>query len=142
MFARVRTVQAILGSAGRSRPVRKSDLARGCRVVVATENSIYSIEVLEDSTYSVRGGWFDRQGLSPARISISGCTWGGTVIKNDIVAACGLHLEFGNRVVTSRIRAVQVIRDGVPEGADLKPVAGRDLFRHCYGPKWERASAG
>ena len=80
MIARFRTVNAILGSAGLARPVRKADLTRGSRVVVATENSIYSIEVLEDSTYSVRGGWFDRQGLSPARISIAGCTWGGTLV--------------------------------------------------------------
>ena len=28
----------------------------------------------------------------------------------DIVAACGLHLEFGNRVVTSRIRQFNVVR--------------------------------
>ena len=31
---------------------------------------------------------------------------GGRVIKNDIVAACGLHLEFGNKVVTSRIKKI------------------------------------
>lgn len=142
MIARVRTVQAILGSAGRSRPVRKADLSRGSRVVVATENSVYSIEVLEDATYSVRGGWFDRQGLSPARISIAGCTWGGTVIKNDIVAACGLHLEFGNRVVTSRIRAVHVIREGEPDDRALRPLAGHELFLHCYGPRSGTASAG
>lgn len=136
MIARFRTVNAILGSAGLARPVRKADLTRGSRVVVATENSVYSIEVLEDSTYSVRGGWFDRQGLSPARISIAGCTWGGTVIKNDIVAACGLHLEFGNRVVTTRIREVHVIRDAAPDGRGLVPADSRELILACYGPRY------
>ncbi|MGH9363697.1 MAG: hypothetical protein ACRD1B_00305 [Thermoanaerobaculia bacterium] len=136
MIARFRTVNAILGSARLSHPVRKADLTRGSRVVVATENSVYSIEVLEDSTYSVRGGWFDRQGLSPARISIAGCTWGGTVIKNDIVAACGLHLEFGNRVVTTRIREIHVIRDSAPDSRGLVPADSRELLLACYGTRY------
>ena len=75
--------------------VRKADLRRGDQLLVATENSIYSICVLEDATYSISGGWFDTQGISPVRTSIAGCTWGGTAIKQDIVAACGLRLEFG-----------------------------------------------
>ena len=141
VFARYRTVNAILGHAGLCSPVRKADLCRGSRVVVCTENSVYSIEVLEDATYSVRGGWFDRNGLSGIRISIAGCTWGGTVIKNDIVAACGLHLEFGNRVVTSRIREVRVIQEGSNDRG-LRPVEPRELFLNCYGPRSEIASAG
>lgn len=142
LIARFRTVNAILGQAGLCSPVRKADLCCGSRVVVSTQNSVYSIDVLEDATYCVRGGWFDRHGLSPIRISITGCTWGGTVIKNDIVAACGLHLEFGNRVVTSRIREVRVIRQGAADGRDLRPVESRELFLNCYGPRWETASAG
>ncbi|MGH9368714.1 MAG: hypothetical protein ACRD3M_13690 [Thermoanaerobaculia bacterium] len=109
---------------------------------VETENSIYEISVLEDASYSISGGWFDRQGLSPVRLSIAGCTWGGTVIENDIVAACGLHLEFGNRVVTSRIREVHVMRDGVPESRGLQPAHSCELYLACYGPRWETASAG
>ncbi len=90
--------------------VRKADLELGDQGLVTTKNSIYSIHVLQEDLYSVSGGWFDRQGLSPARIAINGCTWGGRAIKWDIVAARGLHLEFGNRVVTSRISTFQVIR--------------------------------
>jgi hypothetical protein len=137
-----RTVNAILGQARLCHPVRKAELNCGTRVVVTTENSVYSIDVLEDATYSVRGGWFDRHRLSPVRISIAGCTWGGSVIKNDIVAACGLHLEFGNRVVTSRIREVHVIRGGIRESRGLRPVDSRELFLNCYGPRWSAASAG
>ena len=139
MIARFRTVNAILEQASATRPARRMDLGRGDYVVVTTENSVYSIEVLEDATYCVRGGWFDRQKLSPVTTSIAGCTWGGSVIKNDIVAACGLHLEFGNRLLTSRIREVLVIRAG--SGLGLRPLHSRELLRDCYGPRWESVSA-
>jgi hypothetical protein len=142
VIARLRTVNAILDQVGRAQSVRKADLRCGDRLRVATENSVYSIHVLDDATYSISGGWFDRQGLSPVRTSIAGCTWGGSVIKNDIVAACGLHLEFGNRVVTSRIREVHVIRDGERESRGLRPVEGRELLAACYGPSWDTSSAG
>lgn len=139
---RLRTVNAILEQVPRCQSVRKTDLRRGDRLRVETENSVYDISVLEDATYSISGGWFDRQGISPVRISIAGCTWGGTVIKNDIVAACGLHLEFGNRVVTSRIREVHVIRDGVNANRELPPARSRDLQVACYGARWETTSTG
>ena len=134
MIARLRTVNAILDRVGDLESVRKADLHSGDRVLVATENSVYSIHVLGDSTYSIRGGWFDRQGLSPVTISIAGCTWGGTAIKNDIVAACGLHLEFGNRVVTSRIREVRVIRGETGEDLRLLSLDNQELLTACYGP--------
>jgi hypothetical protein len=139
MIASFRTVNAILEQAQLSQPVRKSDLEEGDSVLVTTENSIYSIQALGNATYCVRGGWFDRQKLSPVQTSIAGCTWGGSVIKNDIVAACGLHLEFGNRVLSSRIREVLVIR--ARSGHGLRPVHSRELFLNCYGPRWESVSA-
>ena len=133
MIARARTVNAILAHGRLSQPVQKSELRRGDRVVVATENSVYCINVLGDSTYSVWGGWFDRQGVSPVRLSISGCTWGGSVIKQDIVAACGLRLEFGNRVVTSRIQAIRVIRRKPTDDQRLRPADSHELLVACYG---------
>jgi hypothetical protein len=90
--------------------VRKKDLQSGDRVLVTTRNSHYTIWVLGDGLYRVSGGWFDRQGISPLRVAINGCTWGGSAIKSDIVAACGLRLEFGNTVLTTRIREICVIR--------------------------------
>jgi hypothetical protein len=140
LIGRFRTVNAILDQVGVSQPARKHELGAGDYVVVTTENSIYSIEVLENSTYLVRGGWFDRQRMSPVRLSIAGCTWGGSVIKNDIVAACGLHLEFGNRLLTSRIRDVLVIRAG-QENPPLRPVHSPELLAGCYGMRWESISA-
>ena len=139
MIASFRTVNAILEQSQVSRPVRKADLKEGDSVLVTTENSIYSIQALGGGTYRVRGGWFDRQRLSPVLTSIAGCTWGGTVIKNDIVAACGLHLEFGNRVLSSRIREVLVISAGPGHG--LRPVHSRELVLGCYGARWESVLA-
>ena len=107
-----RTLGAILRSAEGLGAVPKSDLEFGDLVLVTTAHSIYSIYALGGDRYSVSGGWFDRHGLSPMETEITGCTWGGSVIKWDIMAACGLHLEFGNGVVTSPIRSVQVIRSG------------------------------
>ena len=98
--------------AGRSREVRKAELHSGDWVQVRTANSIYSIRVLEEGIYSVSGGWFDRRGLSPLKTTITGCRWDRRALKPDIVAACGLHLEFGNGVVTSRIQEIAVTRFG------------------------------
>jgi hypothetical protein len=141
VIALARTVNAVLDQVGRIELVRKADLRCGDQLLVITENSVYLIQVHGDATYSISGGWFDHQGLSPARISISGCTWGGSVIKCDIVAACGLRLEFGNRVVTSRIREVRLVRDG---GAprEVFPPPTRQLLVSCYGPDWRSSSAG
>jgi hypothetical protein len=84
----------------------KSSLEIGDTIILKTINSVYLIKVLEEDRYAVSGGWFDKTNLSPATLTIRGCTWGGSVIKNDIVAACGLHLEFGNKVVKSRITKI------------------------------------
>jgi hypothetical protein len=86
--------------------VYKADLHPGDWVIVKTHNSIYRLHAEKDGFYQVTGGWFDSQGISPARLKITGCTWGGSVIKMDIVAACGLCLEFSNRVVTSPIQKI------------------------------------
>ena len=133
MIARVRTVDAILDQVGRFEAIRKADLRCGDRVLVVTENSIYCIHVEEEGSYSVSGGWFDRNGISPVTLTISGCTWGGTAIKRDLVAARGLRLEFGNRVVTSPIRDVQVIRGEARVLNGMRAISTADLFRACYG---------
>ncbi len=105
-----RTLGAIVDNVDRLEAVYKSDLEFGDRLVVTTRNSTYSIHAFEEGVYTVTGGWFDLNGLSPTKIKINGCTWGGHAIKEDILAACGLHLEFENSVVTSRILQFQVIR--------------------------------
>lgn len=104
-----RTLNAIVDQIGSLDAVYKSDLEIGDRLVVTTRNSTYYIDSFQHGRYTVSGGWFDRHGLTPADIAINGCTWGGHAIKEDLLAACGLHLEFENSVVTSRILQFQVI---------------------------------
>ncbi len=107
-----RTLGAIVKQTDQLAAVRKNDLRFGDRVVVTTRNSTYFIHVLKNGQYAISGGWVDKKGLSPLRTHINGCTWGGSAIMIDIVSACGLHMEFGNRVVTSRIRQFNVVRSG------------------------------
>ena len=79
-------------------------------VFVKTKNSLYRIRVLGDGFYEASGGWFDKKRRSPMKVRIAGCSWGGSIIKTGIVAAPGLFLEFGNRLVTTPIKVVIVMR--------------------------------
>lgn len=107
-------LEAITAQADRIEGVRKAELRYGDWVLVRTRNSLYSICALGNGLYLVSGGWFDRTGASPATTTINGCTWGGSAIKSDLVAGRGLFLEFGNRVVTTRIQQVRLIRSDGP----------------------------
>ncbi len=107
--SKCRTLDAIVNQAGRLEAVFKSDLRIGDRLVVTTRNSTYYIDAYQHGVYTVSGGWFDHHGLSPVTLAINGCTWGGHAIKEDILAARDLHMEFENNVVTSRILRFQVI---------------------------------
>ena len=111
----IMSLDAVARRAERLEGVRRTDVRIGDWVIVETRNSSYWILGLGDGRYSVCGGWFDRRGLSPATITINGCTWGGSAILTDLIAGPGLFLEFGNRVVTTRIRQVRLIRaEGPP----------------------------
>jgi hypothetical protein len=90
--------------------VYKKDLRFGDLVLITSENSEYYIYVLECGSYLVMGGWFDRKRLSPAVTRITGCTWGGSIIKTDVIASCGLYVEFSNGLRTSGIQKVVVCR--------------------------------
>jgi len=141
MRTAVRTLSGILRHAEINGVVRKAELRRGDCVVVATENSVYAISVEGNSTYRVRGGWFDRQGTTPVETSINGCTWGGRVIQTGIVAGLGLRLEFSNRVVTSPIREFRVIRAD-PEERPGERLAGDDrALLSGWGIRWEAENA-
>lgn len=105
------SLERVAEQASHLKQVHKSNLQFGDLVLITTRNSVYFILILDGDFCLVSGGWFDRKGLSPMKTSIAGCTWGGSIIKIDILAACGLHLEFGNRVVTTAIQKVDVIRN-------------------------------
>ena len=106
------SLDKIVDGAVQLKQVRKEELQFGDMVLVTTRNSDYSVSVLGNGYYIVSGGWFSRRGRSPMKVAIIGCTWGGSIIKVDTLAACGLRMEFGNRVITTTIRRVQVIRSG------------------------------
>jgi hypothetical protein len=89
--------------------VKKKEIEKGDIVYVKTLNSIYALGVQEEGLYDVSGGWFATHGIERLRIGINGCTWGGSAIKTDIIAACGLMLEFSNRLKTSSIEKIFVI---------------------------------
>lgn len=92
--------------------ILKTSLRPGDCLVVKTCNSLYTITILPEGQCLASGGWFDRKGLSPARVRINGCTWGGSAIKGDVAAAKGLCLEFGNRLLTSPITRAFVFPNG------------------------------
>lgn len=79
-------------------------------VYVRTFNSLYSLRALADGSFEAAGGWFDKHGISPVVIRINGCTYGGSMINITAVAACGLCIEFSNRVRTSSIRKIVILR--------------------------------
>jgi hypothetical protein len=105
-----RALDVLVAAMDRLPAVLRTDMRSGDWLVVRTRNSVYSLCLLEDGTYSVAGGWFDRNGTSPQRVGVNGCTFGGRAIKSDVLAAPGLFLEFDNRVTTTRIRDASVLR--------------------------------
>jgi hypothetical protein len=107
----IRSLDKITETSTALKQIYKRDLQPGDVVLIFTRNSLYNLNVLENSRYLVSGGWFDRKLLSPLKTTIVGCTWGGSAIKVDIVAACGLRLEFGNRVITSPIEKILLIKN-------------------------------
>ncbi len=82
------TLDARVKSVGFLEKVCKKDLHPGDRLVVKTRNSVYSIRAEENGQYTVTGGWFDVKQKSPSTTTIRGCTWGGSAIQVEIVAAC------------------------------------------------------
>lgn len=87
--------------------VTRQDMLPGDRVVVHTRNSTYVLRRLDEHRFEVSGGWFARQGEMPVTLTVTGCTWGGSAVRRDLVAGCGMRIEFGNRVLTSIVRRVE-----------------------------------
>jgi hypothetical protein len=102
------------------RRLQRADLCFADRVVVYTQNSRYDLIVVGDGEYMITGGWFDREQLSPHRVRINGCTWGGSMIWKETVAAPGMCIEFDNRVITSPVRRVFICRPDAPSSADTQ----------------------
>ncbi len=100
------TLQRLTEHAAHLQTIQKSLLRPGDIIVVKTSNSKYTIHALHGGYFAVSGGWFDRKGVAPMQTTIAGCTWGGSAIKVDVIAAIGLSIEFGNRVITSAVQRI------------------------------------
>jgi hypothetical protein len=84
-------------------------------LVVRTENSVYQIVLLGpgESRIAVQGGQFFGS-LTEGRLA--GSSFGGSLLKLAWVGV-GLHLEIyarGQRIVTSRVRAIEIRRSASP----------------------------
>ena len=99
-----------LSSIDESAGVWRSSLQWGDRLTIVTLNSVYTLIAMGNDSFIVSGGWFDRQSASPALVKVAGCTCGGAAINQKLIAAPGLHLELGNRVVTTQIQQVVLER--------------------------------
>jgi hypothetical protein len=110
MNKRGQSLDRIIERIDKLKHISKNSLEYGDFIFVRTRNSIYKMRKAEEDLYEVWGGWFDRKGLSPKRLTIRGCTWGGSVINISMAAACGLCLEFGNNLITSPVIGIILIK--------------------------------
>lgn len=97
---------ARLSSVDESDAVWRSSVSWGDRLTIVTRNSVYRLIAIDDDTFIISGGWFERQNEGPARVKIAGCTCGGAAINRELLAAPGFHLEVANCIVTTAIQQV------------------------------------
>jgi hypothetical protein len=100
------SLRSIVSTADGAAGVRRNEVRDGDWLLVKTRNSVYTILIRTGGRCRVSGGWFDRRGKSPMETTVAGCTWGGSVIKVDLIAAVGLCIEFGNHLMTTEARRV------------------------------------
>lgn len=87
--------------------VRWTEVEVGRTARIRTKNTIYVLEKREDGTY-ISGN--PKYCLEPTKATISGSTWGGSMIKVGWVGV-GMHLEFWTKehpyvITTSEIQDV------------------------------------
>lgn len=87
----------------------RESVCPGDWILVRTVKSVYTLKVLGNGLYEVSGGWFTKKGLAFVRIGISGATWGGSAIMPGVLAACGMNIEFQNRLITSPVQRIVVM---------------------------------
>jgi hypothetical protein len=89
--------------------LRKDSLRPGDWVIIRTMKSEYRLKVLGGALYEARGGWFDKIGNAPMIIGVAGATWGGSAIMPQVLAACGMRMEFNNRLITSPVQSITLL---------------------------------
>jgi hypothetical protein len=106
------TLSSFGDMSARAGAVTRQEVLPGDSIMVRTQNSVYALRLGDDGAFSVSGGWFRRKGRENIRLTITGCSLGGNMIRVDTIVACGLSIEFGNRLVTSPVRSFFVLRNG------------------------------
>jgi hypothetical protein len=91
--------------------VRKDEVSRGDWVIIRTVKSEYRLRALGNGLFEASGGWFDKKGCAPMTIGVAGATWGGSAIMPQVLAACGMRVEFRNRLVTSPVKSIIIFRN-------------------------------
>lgn len=80
----------------------------GKQVLIQTENTLYTLEHPSEDGWLISG--HPKYCPTPASCSISGSTWGGSMLKMGFVGV-GMHLEFHvegfSRLTTSQIKTVE-----------------------------------
>jgi hypothetical protein len=104
------TLERITRSSHLLPQVRKEELSPGDWVIVRTLKSEYRLKILGNGLVHAGGGWFDRKGHAPMTIGVSGATWGGSAIMPGVFAAVGMRVEFRNRLITSPVRQIVIIK--------------------------------
>ena len=104
------SLSKIIDSIPNIKNLQKDELKTGDQVFIFTGNSVYEIKKLDNSQFLISGGWFDSNNVSPCKISIRGCTWGGSIIHINLVAAIGLSIEFNNNLITSPVSRIVVFK--------------------------------
>lgn len=89
--------------------VRKDEIHAGDWIIINTVTSTYMLHAVGDGLFDASGGWFDKKGYSPMRIGVNGATWGGSSIMPQVLAACGMSIEFRNKVKTSSVKSILII---------------------------------
>jgi hypothetical protein len=79
-------------------------------IVARTKNSTYVLAVMPDGTFRVSGGWFSAERAEERPVRVVGCTWGGSAILGQMIAAPGMCIEFDNGVHTTRVWDVRILR--------------------------------
>ena len=106
MRSRAYSLSDLADHASSALGVRRSDVQKGDTLILHTQNSIYTAKYLGNGQFLVKGGWFSVQEDQYVQTSISGCTWGGKCIQQNLLASPGMRVEFGNRVLTSILKRV------------------------------------
>lgn len=103
-------LQSFTNDANRASILLKSEVSTGDRIVVKTMNSVYLLTAVHAHQFRVSGGYFEKSPSGPVTTTVTGCGWGGSFVKFDAIAVCGLRLEFGNRIITSTISAFAIFK--------------------------------